>query len=105
MPRPNKRKQHTSKLSRKKGHFISENKIVLDVDIVQEELPQDEYEMVLDVDIKEILQVEPIQEITITQEKPIEVKRNRAPYTRLSRTTAWRRKQKVEVSSNIEASP
>ncbi|CAG8820558.1 12296_t:CDS:1, partial [Racocetra fulgida] len=40
---------------------------------------------------------------TITQEKTVEVRYNRAPYTGISRTTAWRKKQKVNTSLETEA--
>lgn len=95
MPRPNKRKLHTSKLSRKQGRFVSQE-MTLDMDMTQD-LPQD------GIAEEEMPQIEPMKEVTITQEKANEVKK--APYTGMSRTTVWRKKQKVKTSLNVEASP
>ncbi|CAG8673261.1 11527_t:CDS:1, partial [Racocetra fulgida] len=80
----------------KRGRFVSQKEIILDVDMIQE-LPQD------GIEEEEMPQVEPIEEVIIIQEKAAKVKK--APYTGMSRTTAWRKKQKVNTSLNIEASP
>ncbi|CAG8455182.1 16421_t:CDS:2 [Racocetra fulgida] len=61
MSRPNKRKLHTSKLSRKQGRFVSQE-MSLDMDMTQN-LLQDE------IAEEEMPQIEPMKEVTITQEK------------------------------------
>ncbi|CAG8560864.1 14517_t:CDS:2 [Cetraspora pellucida] len=70
--------------------------MTLDIDITQD-LPQDR------IAKEEMSQIETIKEVTITQEKDNEVKK--APYTRMSRTTVWRKKQKDKPSLNVKALP
>ncbi|CAG8519248.1 5562_t:CDS:1, partial [Racocetra fulgida] len=57
---------------------------------------------------KEILQIEVvedevIQETLIIQKEIAELKRKRSLYTRTSRTTAWRKKQKADTLLNVKA--
>ncbi|CAG8617159.1 14035_t:CDS:1 [Racocetra fulgida] len=98
MPHPNKRKQQISILPRKQGRYTLQE--MIQVEMIDEEMPQ------VEITQDELLQEDKImQKTTIMQKKIVELRNKRPSYTRMSRTIAWRKKQKANTLLNVETSP